>query len=154
MDTPRLSRRHLFALTMSAPVHVTGAQDVPPPHIDLEIFRALCEWVTGIAPILYDEGLHQVLDLLAGDPDASTGLPELLALQAAGGEIDPGRLGPPGLVTMTNLLQYWHLGWFRDAPLPNLERRFGGVLAWRALPYATNQTICKEFGAWATDPGV
>lgn len=156
---PRVSRRHLLAGTGGAIAtgalagSVTAQPAATPGSGDaLEDFRALCEQVTGISPIDDDAGLTQLVHLMAADDQFAAGIQELLALEGAA--FDPYALSMPGLVTVTNILQFWYLGNFMNEPLANRDERFAGLLSWQALPYVTNQTVCKGLGYWATDPGL
>ena len=157
LPKPRVSRRHLLAGTGGAIAAGALAGSVtaqpaatPGSGVDVEEFRSLCEQVTGLAPIDDDAGLTQLLDLMATDDQFAEGLAELRALEGAA--FDPFDLSMPGLVTVTNILQFWYLGNFKNDPVANRDERFPGLLAWRALPYVTNQTVCKGVGSWAMEP--
>jgi hypothetical protein len=153
---PRVTRRRLLAGTGATIAAGTLAGSVsaqpatPRSGGTLDEFRALCERVTGLAPIDDDAGLTQLLDLMADDEQFAVGIEEL---QALGEEpLDTRTLSMPALVTATNILQFWYLGSFRNEPVANRDERFAGLLSWRTLPYVTNQTVCKGLGYWATEP--
>ena len=157
-DLPRLTRRTLLAASGAtiATTTLAGsalAHQATPTAVDPEVFRALCVAVTGIDD-LDDPGLEQLLGLFAADPEMSAALDEVLATVDLTAELDVYALPFSALVIVTNILQFWYLGNFRNEPLENRAERFPQLTAWQALPYSTNQTVCKEFGYWATDPGL
>ena len=161
----RVSRRHLLAGAgatvaaggLGASAAAQGATPAATPAaVDLETFRAVCIAVTGLDELDDDAGLTQLLGLFNADEEMTAGLQELIAAGVGAGdaEVDLRALPFSVLVVVTNILQFWYLGNFRNAPLDNRAERFAGLAAWQALPYATNQTVCKAPGYWAADPGL
>ena len=156
--SPRLTRRHLLAgsgaavatTTLAGSGFAQEATPATPAAVDPEAFRALCLAVTA-ATELDDAGLEQLLGLFNEDPETAAELQALLATGDDFAEVDIRDLPFSALVIVTNILQFWYLGNFRNEPLENRADRFPGLVAWQALPYVTNQTVCKGFGYWATD---
>ncbi len=151
----RLTRRALVtgsgaAVAATAMSSALGAQEATPAGLDLDAFRALCEWVTGIDPISDDAGLVELLALMGEDEQFRDGLADLATMDR-NEALDARGLGFPAVVAMTGILQYWYLGNFRNEPLANRDERFPQLLSWQALPYATHQTVCKGFGYWETE---
>jgi len=160
----RLSRRRLIAgsgVTVAA-----GALGVPGPAtlaqagasaaaspvagVSPDTFRTICQAITG-ADDLDDAGLEQLLGLFEADAEMAVALRELAAAGAGNGGIDTRDLPFPTLVIVTNILQFWYLGNFRNEPLANRADRFPRLVSFRALPYVTTPTVCKAFGSWATE---
>lgn len=152
----RLTRRGLLAGSWAA---VAGtvlaapamAQDATPVAVEPAAFRALCVAVTG-SEDLDDEGLLQLQDLFLADAEMAAQLPDVIAL--GGGPLDMRELPFPALVIVTNILQFWYLGHFRNEPLPNRAERLGTLVAYQAPPYVTIPAVCKAFGYWTADPGI
>jgi len=155
--TVSFSRRALVAgATLAAAGlehHPLAARQATPVAADLEAFRGLNLAVTG-ADDLDDEGLQQLLDLFLADEGLSEALETLLVDHATASEFDVTTLDFSLVVVVTNILQFWYLGTFRNEPLPNRPERVARLTSYQALPYFTAPAVCKAFGYWATDPGL
>jgi hypothetical protein len=127
------------------------AQEGTPVTVDPAAFRALCVPVTG-SEELDDDGLAQLRDLFLADEEMAARLTEVLAMGS--GPLDMRDLPFPALVIVTNILQFWYLGHFRNEPLENRAERLAGLVSYNSLPYVTVPAVCKEFGYWAIDPGI
>jgi len=154
-----LSRRTLMVGTAAGGIALglpeVAAQPATPQAVDLEAFRQLNLAITGAgAADLDDDGLQQLLDLFLADEGMTEALTTLLAEHATTTEFDVNSLDFSLVVVVTNILQYWYLGTFRNEPLPNRPERVARLTSYRALPYFTAPAICKAFGYWATDPGL
>jgi hypothetical protein len=92
--------------------------------------------------------------LIGADPALAAGLDELAGADdlAADGSLDG--LSDDAKTTATDILEYWYLGQFAGKPVENRAQIFFGLPVWGTVPYATQPTLCKSFGYWATDPGV
>lgn len=152
-----LSRRTLVAGSAVGAVAlgsgVAGAQPASPVAINLDAFRQLNLTVTG-ADSLDDDGLQQLLDLFLADEGMTGALETLLAEQAANADFDVRTADFSLVVVVTNILQFWYLGTFRNEPLPNRPQRVARLTSYAALPYFTAPAVCKAFGYWTTDPGL
>ncbi len=130
-----------------------AAQPATPAAIDLEAFRQLNLTITG-ADTLDDEGLQQLLDLFLADEQMTEALHTLLAEQATNADFDVRTADFSLVIVVTNILQFWYLGNFRNEPLPNRPQRVARLTSYAALPYFTAPAVCKAFGYWTTDPGL
>ncbi|MDQ3656426.1 MAG: hypothetical protein M3457_15295 [Chloroflexota bacterium] len=152
----RLTRRKLLAGSGAA---VAGtvlapsglAQEATPATVDPAAFRALCVAVTG-SEELDESGLAQLQGLFLADEEMATRLSEVLAMGS--GPLDMRELPFPALVIVTNILQFWFLGHFKNDPIENRAERLGNLVSYKILPYVTIPAVCKEFGYWAIDPGI
>jgi hypothetical protein len=158
LSPPRLTRRHLLAGSgaVVASAGLAGGalgQEASPVAIDLEAFRVTCAVVTGVddPALLDDAGLEQLLGLFLEDEEMTSALQQLLATDLESPDFDFRAIDFSLLVVVTNILQFWHLGNFRNAPLENRAERYPGLVSWSALPYVTNQTVCKGFGYWSLE---
>ena len=154
--TPTITRRTLVAGSAVGAValhHGIAAHQATPVAVDLEAFRQLNLTVTG-ADQLDDEGLQQLLDLFLADDAMTAALQTLLAEQATNAEFDVRTADFSLGIVVTNILQFWYLGTFRNEPLPNRPERVARLTSYAALPYVTAPAVCKAFGYWTTDPGL
>jgi hypothetical protein len=158
---PGLSRRLLLGGSGAAVATATlagtglaqGATPGPasPVAVDPAAFRELCAALTGASE--FDAaGLEQLQGLIEADEQLAEGLQELLAMGDV--EFDMRDITFPALGTVFNIVQFWYLGNFQNAPLENRAERIGTFVSWQALPYVTTPAVCKAFGYWATDPGL
>lgn len=92
--------------------------------------------------------------LIGADPALAAGFDELAGADdlAADGSLDG--LSDSATATATDILTYWYTGYFGGNPVENRAEIFFGLPVWGTVPYATQPTLCKAFGYWATDPGV
>ena len=127
------------------------AQEASPAAVDPAAFRVLCVAVTGLE-VLDDDGLAQLRDLFLADEEMATSLLEVLAM--GGGPLDMRELPFPALVIVTNILQFWYLGHFKNDPIENRAERLGNLVSYKILPYVTIPAVCKGYGYWAIDPGI
>ena len=152
----RLTRRGLLAGSGAA---VAGSvlappglvQEGTPAAVDPAAFRVLCVAVTG-SEELDDDGLAQLRGLFQADEEMAARLREVLAMGS--GPLDMRELPFPALVIVTNILQFWYLGQFKNEPLENRAERLGNLVAYKTLPYVTIPAVCKGFSYWAIDPGL
>ncbi len=154
--TRRLTRRGLLAGSGAAVAGTIAApsgfaREATPAAADPAAFRALCAAVTG-SEDLDDVGLAQLQGLFLEDEEMATRLPEVLAMGS--GPLDMRDLPFPALVIVTNILQFWYLGHFKNEPLENRAERLTNLVSYESLPYVTIPAVCKEFGYWAIDPGL
>jgi len=127
------------------------AQEASPAAVDPAAFRVLCVAVTGLE-VLDDDGLAQLRDLFLADEEMATSLLEVLAM--GGGPLDMRELPFPALVIVTNILQFWYLGHFKNDPIENRAERLGNLVSYKIPPYVTIPAVCKGYGYWAIDPGI
>jgi hypothetical protein len=155
--TPTVSRRTLVASSALGAVTLTtrglAAQEGTPVAVDPDAFRNLNLAITG-ADDLDDDGLQQLLDLFLADEGMAEALDILLAEHATAADFDVRTLDFSLVVVVTNILQFWYLGTFRNEPLANRPERVARLTSYQALPYFTAPAVCKAFGYWATDPGL
>lgn len=81
------------------------------------------------------------------DEASATGLQELLDARAT--PIDRELLSDETNRVVSNILQFWYLGNFNDAPIENRAERFGGLMSHQILPYVTIEAVCKAPAYWA-----
>jgi hypothetical protein len=154
--TRRLTRRGLLAGSGAAMAGTVlspsgFAREATPAAVDSTAFRALCMAVTG-SEELDDDGLAQLRGLFLADEELAARLAEVLAMGS--GPLDMRELPFPALVIVTNILQFWYLGHFKNEPLENRAERLAGLVSYESLPYVTIPAVCKEFGYWAVDPDI
>ena len=154
---PTITRRTLVAGSAVGAVALgsglAAAQPATPVAVDLEAFRQLNLTITG-ADTLDDEGLQQLLELFLADDAMTEALQTLLTEQATNADFDVRTADFSLVVVVTNILQFWYLGTFRNEPLANRPERVARLTSYAALPYFTAPAICKAFGYWTTDPGL
>jgi len=99
---------------------------------------------TGALPIL--------AALIESDPASVSALPELAGLSEFTIE-SVGGLSEDARRLSTNILQFWYLGQWDNAPVEERADLFFSLVSWQTLSYSTQPTLCKAFGYWAQDVG-
>lgn len=99
---------------------------------------------------VFDDGqMGQLASLIAGDPDLSAGVQELLQSESA--TPTPGTRSPAAQAAAQAILLYWYTGEFKGQPIPNHAAVYTQLQAWQAM-YTPAWTTCKVYGAWADPP--
>ena len=154
----RISRRRLVQGTSAGVAAVALAS-----HADAAGARSGTPVATPAIPAM-DDALEWVSrDLVGGGTLSADALPVLAGLVAD----DPGLDGlmaleplspdaiagaPPAVGELaSNILQFWYLGQWNGKPVDGRADLYFGLVAWQAVPYATQPTLCKSFGYWATE---
>lgn len=172
---PRITRRRLVGVTsaaLAAPLAPAAAQEergergdsTPVPGtpiaspaaavpVDIDALLAVSVALVGVDSLKQDAA-RPLAQLIGADPGRAAGFEELTQVDdlAADGSLDG--LSDDAASVARNILQYWYMGYFDGQPVENRETIFFGLPVWQTLPYATQPTLCKGFGYWATDPGV
>lgn len=163
--TARISRRALISASVAtaaaAPVagraaaqgsmHQEATPDASPvtSSIDSGKLLDLSARLVGGGNLAQD-AVGGLAALLASEPAIETTFAELAAL----GEITPEALAaisPEARRVSANILQYWYLGRYDGEPVPRRADIYFSLVSWQALPYATQPTLCKSFGYWASE---
>lgn len=121
--------------------------------IDTEQLLAVSVALVGFDQ-LSDDAVAPLAQLIGADQTLASGFDALAHIDdlAADGALDG--LSDAASATATDILTYWYLGQFEGQPVENRAGMFFGLPVWQTVPYATQPTLCKSFGYWATDPGV
>lgn len=138
----------------STPVPGTPiASPVAAAPVDVDALMTVSTALVGVDS-LNDEFAGPLAQLIGASPSGTAGFDELMQVDdlAAGGSLSG--LSDDAASVARNILQYWYMGYFDGQPVENREEIFFGLPVWQTVPYATQPTLCKSFGYWATDPGV
>lgn len=121
--------------------------------VDTEKLMSVSTALVG-SDALSEDGVGPLAQLIGADAALSRGFDELAGVDdlASDGGLDG--LSDDAKATATDILTYWYLGQFEGQPVENRAELFFGLPVWQTVPYATQPTLCKSFGYWATDPGV
>ena len=161
---PRLNRRRLVgaasaALAMpmaSATAQQAGgtpaagtpiASPAASAAVDVETLLAVSTALVG-SDTLSEDAAGALAQLIGSNPARVAGFETLAAAD------DPTALEalPDDAATVaTDILTYWYLGQFDGQPVENRAAIFFGLPVWQTVPYATQPTLCKAFGYWATE---
>ena len=139
-----------LAATIATPAIRTTAQGgtpAPTPAADDALLQVSQALVGG--GNLDQAALPALEELVSG----AGGLDELMALDPITTESIAA--APADVVTLAgNILQFWYLGHWDGEPIDDLADRYFGLVEWQTVPYATQPTLCKSFGYWATEVSV
>lgn len=154
--SPELTRRELVvssavALTTAglATAHVSAQTPGATPVLDSNALQVMSTVLVGGGQINVD-ALPILIELVSSDEALVAALPELSAVSPMTTE-SVAALGTDAKRLATNILQFWYLGRWNDQAIAQRADVYFSLVSWQALPYATQQTVCKAFGYWATD---
>jgi hypothetical protein len=94
--------------------------------------------------------LEPLQRVISADPASASGYTALIGLDPLTTE-SLAASTPEAQGFATNLLQFWLLGSWNDQPVEGRADIFFSLPVWQSLPYATQPTLCKAWGYWATD---
>lgn len=155
-----LNRRALMTgavATGVAAMSYAGVAGQSPPHgtpeaaseLDEERVMAVSTNLCGGAT-LKAENVGALLTILNSDDENVSAFEELEAIADFTDEA-MSEVSPEGQALAANILQYWYLGRFNDAPVEERSEMFFDLACWQTLPYATQPSTCKSFGYWAVE---
>lgn len=154
-----LTRRELVKVSVAATAlaglataDAAAQSPVASPAIDTTALQQVSTGLVGGGQINAD-ALPILAALVAVDEQLAAALPTLANLQAYTTEA-VAALDEDARRLATNILQFWYLGRWEGEPIEERADLYFSLVSWQALPYSTQQTVCKAFGYWATEVAV